>query len=52
MFCGGKRQILRPLTWFKALTGKDISNNNFNELDEPVSDKEREIVIRAVNSAF
>ena len=48
----GAGRYLLALTWYKVLTGKDVSNNNFNEFDEPVSDKEREIVIRAVNSAF
>ena len=40
------------LTWYKALTGNDIANNDFDDFDEPVNDKERKIVIKAVNAAF
>ena len=40
------------LTWYKALTGKDITNNTFDAFDEPVSGEERKIVIKAVNAAF
>ncbi len=48
----GAGRYLLALTWYKALTGKDISNNCFNDFDEPVSEEERKIVINAVNSAF
>ena len=48
----GAGRYLLALTWYKALTGKDISNNAFDEFDLEVSDKERKIVIKAVNSAF
>ena len=48
----GAGRYLLSLTWYKALTGKDITNNDFDDFDEPVSDKEREIVIKAVNAAF
>jgi hypothetical protein len=34
------------------LTGKDITNNDFDDFDEPVSDEERKIAIKAVNAAF
>ena len=47
----GAGRYLLALTWYKTLTGKDISNNDFDAFDEPVSDKEREIVIKAVNLA-
>jgi hypothetical protein len=43
---------LLALTWYKALTGKDIINNDFDNFDEPVSDEERKIAIKAVNAAF
>jgi hypothetical protein len=48
----GAGRYLLALTWYKALMGKDISNNNFNNFDVEVTDKEREIVIKAVNNAF
>ena len=48
----GAGRYLLALCWYKALTGNDISNNNFNDFDEPFSQKEREIVIKAVNSVF
>jgi hypothetical protein len=40
------------LTWYKALTGKDMIQDSFSEFDCPVSEKEREIAIKAVYSAF
>lgn len=46
----GAGRYLLALTWYKTLTGKDISNNKFNEFDEPVADTEREIIINAINS--
>lgn len=48
----GPGRYLLALTWYKALTGKDITDNNFNEFDAPVSQEEREKVIKAVNNAF
>ena len=48
----GAGRYLLALTWYKTLTGKDIIKNNFSDFDEPVSQKEREIVIEAVNKAF
>lgn len=48
----GAGRYLLALTWYKALTGKDITNNTFHEFDAEVSQEEREIVIKAVNSAF
>ena len=48
----GAGRYLLALTWYKALTGKDITNNDFDDFDEPVSDRERQIVIKAVNAAF
>ena len=48
----GTGRYLLALTWYKAVTGKDITNNSFNNFDVFVNDKELEIVIRAVNSTF
>lgn len=48
----GAGRYLLALTWYKALTGKDITYNAFNNFDVFVSEKEREIVINAVDSAF
>lgn len=46
----GAGRYLLALCWFKYLTGKDITGNSFSELDVPVTDRDREIVIRAVNA--
>ena len=46
----GAGRYLLALCWYKALTKKDISNNTFDDFDEPVTESEREIVIKAVNS--
>lgn len=48
----GAGRYLLALTWYKALTGNDISNNAFSDFDVPVSEEERKIVIEAVNSVF
>ena len=48
----GAGRYLLGLTWYKALLGKDITYNNFDEFDVPVSQEEREIVIKAVNATF
>jgi hypothetical protein len=45
----GAGRYLLALCWFRYLTGKDIVGNGFSELDVPVTDRDREIVIRAVN---
>ena len=37
------------LTWYKVLFKKDITDNDFNNFDEIVTDEERKIVINAVN---
>ena len=47
----GAGRYLLALCWYKALTGKDISGNTFRDFDVPVSEEEREIVIKAVNAA-
>lgn len=48
----GAGRYLLALCWFKYLTGKDITENSFNEFDVPVTEEERKIVINAVNKAF
>lgn len=48
----GAGRYLLALTWFKYLTGRDISENDFNDFDVPVTEEERKIVIAAVNAAF
>lgn len=48
----GAGRYLLALCWYKKLLGKDITNDTFNEFDEPVTEEERKIVISAVNSAF
>ena len=45
----GIGRYILALTWYKYLTGKDVSGNNFSDFDAPVSEKEREIAIKAVN---
>jgi hypothetical protein len=47
---GAGRYIL-ALTWYKTLTGADITNNAFDELDEPITDTQRKIAIDAALSA-
>lgn len=46
----GAGRYLLALCWYKALTKKDISENAFNDFDVPVTKREREIVIKAVNA--
>ena len=48
----GVGRYMLALTWFKAFTGKDISQDSFNDFDSPVNEKEREIALKAVSSAF
>ncbi len=46
----GAGRYLLALTWYKTLTGNDISANAFDELDEPVTDEERGIIIKVVSN--
>ena len=46
----GAGRYLLALCWFKYLTGRDITENTFDEFDVPVTEEERKIVIAAVNS--
>jgi hypothetical protein len=48
----GYGRYLLALVWFKYLTGRDISTNDFNEFDVPVTDEQRKAVIDAVNGVF
>ena len=48
----GAGRYLLALCWFKYLTGRDISDNAFDDFDVPVTEEERKIVINAVNKAF
>lgn len=48
----GAGRYLLGLTWYRYLTGNDISNNTFDDLDVPVTDEERAIVIKAVKETF
>ncbi|MBO4323399.1 MAG: SGNH/GDSL hydrolase family protein [Clostridia bacterium] len=48
----GVGRYMLGLTWFKALTGEDISDDSFSDFDVPVTEEERKIAISAVNAAF
>ena len=48
----GVGRYMLALTWYKALTGEDITQNSFSDFDCPVTEQEREIAIKAVCSAF
>ena len=48
----GYGRYLLALTWFKYLTGRDVSQNAFNEFDIPVSEEQRKAVIHAVNAVL
>lgn len=48
----GLGRYLLGLVWLKKLTGIDISNDTFDELDEPITEEERRIAIAAANSVF
>jgi len=44
----GAGRYLLALCWFQYLTGKSVTDNNFNEFDVPVTEEERNIIIKAV----
>lgn len=48
----GAGRYMLGLTWLKALTGQDISQDRFTAFDEEVTEEQREILIKAVNAAF
>ena len=45
----GVGRYMLGLTWYRILFNKDITENDFNNFDEPVSEEERKIAINAVN---
>ena len=45
-------RYLLALCWFKYLTGKDITENTYDEMALPITEEERKIVIDAVNAVF
>ena len=47
----GAGRYLLALTWYKTLTGRDIAQNSFDELEEEITNEEREIVINAAEYA-
>ena len=46
----GVGRYLLSLTWYRALTGRDISGDTFLPPEGNLTEAEREIVIRAVNA--
>lgn len=42
---------LLALCWYYTLTGRDIDGDTFDAIDPPISEAEREIIIRAVKAA-
>ena len=46
----GVGRYLLALNWYKTLTGNDITNNSFVPFDAPITEEERALVIKAVNS--
>ncbi len=48
----GYGRYLLALVWFQYLTGRDISENDFNDFDVPVTAEERKAVIDAVNAVL
>ena len=48
----GAGRYLLALCWFKYLTGRDITDNAFDDFDVPVTEEERKIVIAAVNKVL
>lgn len=47
----GIGQYTLSLTWLAYLTGADIANNDFSELQIPITEQERAIAIRAAQDA-
>lgn len=47
----GVGRYILALTWYKKLTGRDISDNSFSDFDEEVTERERKLAIAAVNAA-
>ncbi len=45
----GIGRYMLALTWYKVLLGGDITNNDFADFDEVVSEEERQIAIKTIN---
>ncbi len=45
----GFGRYLLALTWYAYLTGENVSENDFNELEEPLSENERKVATQIVN---
>ena len=48
----GLGRYILALTWYKTLTGADISNIPFDDFDEPITPEEKKIAIESVKHAF
>ena len=48
----GLGRYMLALTWYKFLTGNSITNNSFNDFDEPVTETERQVAISCVNKVL
>ena len=48
----GAGRYLLALCWYKYLTGRDITENAFQDFDVPVTEEERNIVIAAVHAVL
>ena len=48
----GFGRYLLALTWYAFLTGKDISENDFNELEEPLLENERKIATQIASEVI
>ena len=48
----GAGRYLLALCWYRALTGADITGNDFDDFDAPVTEEERKIAIQAVNAVL
>ena len=46
----GAGRYLLALTWYRTLTGNDVSQNDFDEFDEPVTPEQREVILYTVNN--
>lgn len=45
----GIGRYMIALTWYKVLLNGDVTNNDFSDLDEPITEEERAIAIKTVN---
>ena len=47
----GVGRLAIAATWLEVLTGKNALESNFSDLDEPVTEEERAIALRAAHTA-